>query len=603
MSISTAIKPPQISVTILLIVAGIIAFSCIPYGIILSGDVDRSHEEVYYNGIEMWPDELWLKGIITLQDFKDFYKNNNVHDLQAYEILLNQILCLIAFVMIFTILSKLNLRTYPLLKFISGGRILFFLLPILFFTLALYVSEFLYSFTPLVQDSIAQFIHAKALASGEFFLKTPEPVEFFITTHMIEDNGKYYSQYPPGYMMLLAAGHLLNMPQIVNPLLGAATLVIIWHIGKELFGRRNANLSLLLAFTCASMVMMSADYMNSASSLFFASIFYLYYFRNIKTPSAKYGIITGIALGMLFLVRPYTAIAVATPFIFHGLYLLTRDHRRYLKPLILTGIIASAISTFYLYYNYKLTGSALTPGYYKLWGKEHRPGFGKAPWGDDHDILNGLSNTSNDYISLNFDLFRWPVPDLIFLAPVIFFLFRKNRQILFLTLAPLLSLSIFNFFYFFQANYFGPRFLYEFYSLLIPLISQCFILLPRISHLLRWKWLNRETCSKLLLLLIIFGQLNFWLGLNNYKKILTEPGKIKSLQEMAENHHLENAIVFIGSNYHYLAWNLPQNDHSRVIYARDLGEKNARLINKYPERQIFIEKKGKLSPLARHLTN
>ena len=55
---------------------------------------------------------------------------------------------------------------------------------------------------PHVQDSIAQLFHAKIFAMGKLTAPLPPHKEFFDFMFMIND-GRWYSQYPPGHSLLL----------------------------------------------------------------------------------------------------------------------------------------------------------------------------------------------------------------------------------------------------------------------------------------------------------------------------------------------------------------------------------------------------------------
>jgi hypothetical protein len=71
---------------------------------------------------------------------------------------------------------------------------------IIFFTpllATLFMSHFVFDQIPHVQDSIAQLFQAKIFASGRLYATSHPLREFFDYTHMI-NNGKWYSQYPPG---------------------------------------------------------------------------------------------------------------------------------------------------------------------------------------------------------------------------------------------------------------------------------------------------------------------------------------------------------------------------------------------------------------------
>jgi hypothetical protein len=45
------------------------------------------------------------------------------------------------------------------------------------------------------------------------------------------NNGKFYAWAPPGWPLLLLPGILLGVPWLVNPVLGALTLPVVYRLG------------------------------------------------------------------------------------------------------------------------------------------------------------------------------------------------------------------------------------------------------------------------------------------------------------------------------------------------------------------------------------
>src|SRR6185369_13618133 len=61
------------------------------------------------------------------------------------------------------------------------------------------------------------------------------------------DTGHIAAVYWPGFSALLAPFSLLGTPWLLNPLIGAATLVVAYRLAIELFGNReHAGLAMLL---------------------------------------------------------------------------------------------------------------------------------------------------------------------------------------------------------------------------------------------------------------------------------------------------------------------------------------------------------------------
>jgi asparagine N-glycosylation enzyme membrane subunit Stt3 len=87
------------------------------------------------------------------------------------------------------------------------------------------------------QDNIDQVFHAKIFLNGHLTVPSHQYKEFFDFTHNI-NNGKWYSEYPPGHTFTLMLGLLLGAPWIVNPLLGSLSIVLFYLIGREVFDEK-----------------------------------------------------------------------------------------------------------------------------------------------------------------------------------------------------------------------------------------------------------------------------------------------------------------------------------------------------------------------------
>lgn len=136
------------------------------------------------------------------------------------------------------------------------------------FLVANLISLFCFEHMPHVEDSIAQVFQARIFASGRLWLPSPRFPDFFDYTHII-NNGRWYSQYSFLHSFLLMFGVFIGAPWIINPLLGAITVPLIYVLGRDLYGERTGRFAGVLAALCPFIFNMSAEYMNHASALLF----------------------------------------------------------------------------------------------------------------------------------------------------------------------------------------------------------------------------------------------------------------------------------------------------------------------------------------------
>jgi 4-amino-4-deoxy-L-arabinose transferase-like glycosyltransferase len=334
---------------------------------------------------------------------------------------------------------------------------------------------------------------------GKFVLPTPHHAESFERIYTVMKDGRWYSIYPPGHAMLLAVGVLFHIPQWVNPVSSGGIVILSYRIAKIMYGMPAARLTLLFFMVSPFFVYMGAGWMNHPTALLFAMLFWYGLISANKTNGWRFVLIMvfcGFAYGMLFLTRPVTALA----FLIFGMVWVLIHQNNNIKQLI-TMIILFALGTtplavFYLYYNTHTTGSPLLTGYVDYFGGNPL-GFGKQPWGAEplgpkipnevlHTPLRGLANTICNLNGLNYYLFGFPVPSLLFVA-ALFLPGMKRRKEDWLCILPFVLILFFYFFYFFQDYCFGPRFVYEAIPFLCMLSARgVFVIIDWIKEHTSW---------------------------------------------------------------------------------------------------------------------
>ena len=349
---------------------------------------------------------------------------------------------------------------------------------LLFLSLSLAISFYVFEAIPRVTDTNAQYVHAKMLAQGHLTFPSHKLPQFFDFDHMI-NNGRWYSQFPPGHLFFLALGHRLHIPWIVNPLLGMLSLLAIYFLARETHGELTSRTAAVLALLCPFVVFMSSEYMSHATALLFTTLFILFFVKSVRTPRVRDAILAASALGIVFITRPLTALAVSIPWIAHGIHALVENPRKYVRLYVLMTVVFVLFVMTQLGFNYLTNGDPLAYGYALVHGEEHVPQFGPIPGsygGGTHTLWRGIGQAFNNLNGLNFFLFRWPFPSLIFVL-ALFLSFSRNR-INYLFLATLFSLLGMHLFYFFQDWCFGPRFVYEASGVLIILTASGIMRLP-----------------------------------------------------------------------------------------------------------------------------
>ncbi|MGQ9678310.1 MAG: glycosyltransferase family 39 protein [bacterium] len=458
------------------------------------------------------------------------------------------------------------------------------------------VSYFVFEHLPHIQDSISQLFQARIFAQGKIHLPSPQFPDFFDYTHII-NNGNWYSQYPWLHSFLLMLFVFLGIPWLLNPLLGALFILVLYHLGKELYDETTARIAVLLASFSPFIFNMSAEYMNHPSALLFATLFILFYFRTVhnKRPLQN-ALLAGISLGAVANIRPYTALAIAIPFAFYALMLILRHPRRLLIRFLSLALAAGAVTSLLFLYNYLTNGHPLIFGYVVKWGPGHEIGFGHSGWGPPHTPYQGLLNLGNNFNLINKFLFESPWPALVLLL-IPFAAGTRNRYDI-LLFAGFLALPLAYFFYWFHNVCFGPRFLYESSACLfllgargvkeIPrLLKNTFGLNPVPSH--------TQFLFRAALLSILFTTT---IALPPLFKLYHTYGGVSALvHKTVQKARLNNALIFcdhFGNGFSYNRLDL----QGPVVYAKDYGYLNAALTLAYPNRQYYFAKGDTILPLT-----
>lgn len=316
---------------------------------------------------------------------------------------------------------------------------------------------------PLLVDEVAQLFQARIFAQGRIAGVLDAVPELFSTLHLVEHDGRVFSQFPPGGPAVLAVGLLLGATWLAVPLCGAlATWCFAGFTRGVESDRPGVSLlaSLLLAFA-PYMVFMSGSQMNHVPTLLgvCAALFALERATAPEVPLRTRSLracACGLALGFAATVRPVDAAAFALPIGAWLAWRAVRD-RRELTPLLASGLGISIPLALMLWFNAQTTGAPLLFGYEALWGKGHELGFHAAPWGVAHTPARGFELVSLYFLRLQTYLFETPVPSLV-AAIIALALVPALRRLDGVLLAGSALLVVLYFAYWHDGFYLGPRF-------------------------------------------------------------------------------------------------------------------------------------------------
>jgi len=336
------------------------------------------------------------------------------------------------------------------------------------------VTQRIFEAVPHIEDEIAYVWQAKALVEGHLTISSPPHISSFLVPFIVDYLGERFGKYPPGWPALLSVAIRLGIRAWINPLLAGLGVWLTYQLGKRSFNEFVGLLAAGLTVASPFFLMNSGSLLSHPFGLVLSSLFVLGWLESFwDNPADKtidnsararkqwgYTLISALALGILILTRPMTALAVAVPFAVHGLFLLIRSNSQTRLRLLVFGLMAILFIFIYLLWQYSLTGDALLNPYTLWWPYDKvgfGPGQGRGPAGHTLNLM--WVNTRNSLHAGSYDLFGWGSLSWIFL-PFGLWAARRNPKGLLLG-SVAISLFLVYMTYWIGATLFGPRYYYE----------------------------------------------------------------------------------------------------------------------------------------------
>ena len=489
-------------------------------------------------------------------------------------------------------------------------------------------SFFIFDHVPRVHDEIDYLFQAKIFKSGKLYVPSPCAKESFDFPHMV-NNGKWYSQYTPGYPFLLLLGLFINAPWLINPLLAALSIFLFYFLGKEIYSPKVGILAAVLGTISIWFLLMSSTMMSHTSGLFFISFFLYFLFRSVKNPSVANGLLSGMGLGMAFLIRPYNVILISIPFLIYFVVILLKDFRRRQKNAVVFILITMAFISVLLIYNQITNGHPLRMGYIVSHGEEHGIGFGRMGYTDvPHTPFLGITKIFLSLEEINKYLYGWPFSSFFAILPLLWIVkirpdYKKKDILL---AAGFISLSVGLYFYWGTQIFIGARMYFEAIPIFLLLSAHGINEIPRLISF-KFKKLNKQSIKKVTIgILIIFTTYAFfvrfpqWIwpldsewnyltftknfgrttpNINNTLKSLSLGKSVVIMKFLYHPFEFEPHRWWWGSGFQY---NDPQLK-GNIVYAHNRDNENISLFKCFPERDFYLYlgtlDKGMLIPLKK----
>ncbi|MFN8522030.1 MAG: glycosyltransferase family 39 protein [Chloroflexota bacterium] len=451
---------------------------------------------------------------------------------------------------------------------------------------------------PHVQDDVTYLFQAEIFAAGRMAAPAPASPQFFEQEFILARGGEWFGKYSPGQPLLLALGVLAGAPWLVSPVLAAGAAYLLMLTSLRMYGPLTMLVTGLILVAAPFFIVMSGTMMSHPASLFWLALLLYVVTRARQGSAAGWWLIAGAAAGMALITRGLTGVAVSAPLLLALVWANRRSARRGLKGWLAACVGAAPPIAFMLYFNWRLTGSALTSPF-ELWWTFDRIGF--APtfgMHGGHDLANGLSNTWANLALLAQHLYG--LPPLFSLVPLVIVpLSGRARPHDYVLLAVVVCLIVAYIFYWADGIMYGPRYYFEAIGALAILTARGVLLVCGLDEQPDDQRTARQV-PRVRAAAFAAVAAGLWLGaLGGYTVPMipayhgfNEISRVRL--NLIENSVERPALVFVTQSWpewqpygSVFTANGPWLDRP-IIYARDRGAENHVLGEQYPNRHRYV---------------
>jgi len=203
-------------------------------------------------------------------------------------------------------------------------------------------SLLVYRMHPLSMDEYAPVFQSKIFAAGELTGKFPVQLVDWLVPGGFQGNffkvspidGRVASAYWPGFALLLTPFTVLGIPWMCNPVVGAASVLMIHRLALKLFGKPSAaGLAVLLAVAAPAFTIDAISFYSMSAHLLFNGCFTLLLLELTPRRAFAAGMLGSLAL---CLHNPLPHMLFAAPWL---IWLMVDRQRRRILPALVAGYV------------------------------------------------------------------------------------------------------------------------------------------------------------------------------------------------------------------------------------------------------------------------
>ncbi|MFC5971626.1 ArnT family glycosyltransferase [Halomarina salina] len=190
--------------------------------------------------------------------------------------------------------------------------------------LSLFVASTLFPYLSVNHDEGVYLQQADLLLHGRLFLRPPVE-ESFRPWFFVDGAEGLYSKYAPVPAAVFALGRLLGGYSLATAAISASLVAGVVALGRELFDTRVGVLAGVLLLGTPLFVVHAGLFLPYALTTTLNVAFAVWYLRGERRESVRDAALAGLAVGVAFFARPYTAVLFALPFVGHALATAVRS--------------------------------------------------------------------------------------------------------------------------------------------------------------------------------------------------------------------------------------------------------------------------------------
>ncbi len=203
-------------------------------------------------------------------------------------------------------------------------------------------------------DGIEYAVLAKSILAGKGYIGLYNSIELL---------------FPPLYPLMIAAvtfltGDVELSARIISTLSGALTIVPVFLLTREIYNKTTAYIAAVIVAAYPFLILASAStFAESPFTLFLTLSTYLFY-MSLKTDKKRYSILTGVMMGLGYLIKPVGVYFMFTMIIISGIVILYKK-RDIMKRAAMPALILLfffIIAAPYINFLHKRTGRYMLEG-------------------------------------------------------------------------------------------------------------------------------------------------------------------------------------------------------------------------------------------------